>query len=157
MKIVEKFRKTFPDFNFTTDLIVGFPGESQEDFQETVKIAGEIGFSHIHTFKYSVRQGTRAERMPDQIPEKIKNQRSAVIRDISEANKIAYHQKFIGQSQRVLIEKINAKGIAKGYGEHYIPVEFKAADSSKNSFVDVNISDSRKTPEPVLIGNISVK
>ena len=145
MKIVEKFRKTFPDFNFTTDIIVGFPGESGEDFQETVKIAGEIGFSHIHTFKYSVRQGTRAERMPDQIPEKIKNQRSAVIRDISEANKIAYHQKFIGQSQRVLIEKINAKGIAKGYGEHYIPVEFKAIDSSKNSFVDVNISDSRKT------------
>lgn len=155
MKIVENFLKTFPDFNFTTDIIVGFPGENEADFQETVRIAGDIGFSHIHTFKYSVRQGTRAERMPDQIPEKIKNQRSAVIREISETNKIAYHQKFIGHSQRVLIEKINAKGIAKGYGEHYIPVEFKASGNSKNSFVNVDISESRITPEPVLAGKIS--
>ena len=128
-------------------------GETEEDFQETVKIANEIGFSHIHTFKYSVRQGTRAERMSDQIPEKMKNQRSAVIREISEANKIAYYQKFIGQSQRVLIEKINSGGIAKGYGEHYIPVEFKANGCKKNTFMNIELSDLRKSPEPVLQGN----
>ena len=153
MKIVEKFRNTYPDFNFTTDIIVGFPGESEEDFQETVKISNEIGFSHIHTFKYSVRQGTRAERMPDQIPEKVKNQRSAVIREISEVNKIAYYQKFVGQSQRVLIEKINAKGIAKGYGEHYIPVEFKADGCKRNTFVNIELSDLKISPEPLLHGN----
>ena len=56
--------------------MVGFPGETEEDFEDTCKVIREVGFSHVHTFKYSIRQGTRAERMPDQVPEKMKQQRS---------------------------------------------------------------------------------
>lgn len=121
-----KIRKHSPDFNFTTDIMVGFPGETEMEFHETCKVTEEIGFSHVHTFKYSIRKGTRAERMPDQIPEKIKTERSRVIREIADENKRKYRSSFIGKNQNVLVEKVDAAGFAKGYGEHYFPVRFKA-------------------------------
>ncbi|MCU0370917.1 MAG: tRNA (N(6)-L-threonylcarbamoyladenosine(37)-C(2))-methylthiotransferase MtaB, partial [Bacteroidales bacterium] len=83
MNLVEKIRGRYPDFNLTTDIIVGFPGETGEDFEMTCTAAREISFSHIHTFKYSTRTGTRAERMPDQVPEAVKQERSLTIRNIS--------------------------------------------------------------------------
>ena len=123
--MVNKIRLKIPEFNFTTDIMVGFPGETIEDFQETCNVIKEIGFTHVHTFKYSVRKGTRAERMPEQVPEKIKTERSGIIRDIAENNKRKYRRAFIGKTQSVLVEKINSKGIASGYGEFYLPVKFK--------------------------------
>ncbi len=119
--MAEKLRSLYPDFNLTTDIIVGFPGETEADFMQTKKMAEELAFSHIHTFKYSVRSGTRAERMDDQLTEKLKNQRSAIIRKISEENKRAYIRQMIGKPQCMLIERIGADGIARGYGENYIP------------------------------------
>jgi threonylcarbamoyladenosine tRNA methylthiotransferase MtaB len=124
--MVSKILNRIPDFNFTTDIMVGFPGETESEFRETCKVAEEIGFSHIHTFKYSVRKGTRAERMPNQVQEKVKTERSLIIRDIAENNKKKYRSSFIGKTQKVLVEKIDKTGFAKGYGEHYFPVRFKA-------------------------------
>ncbi len=147
-----KIKTRYPDFNLTTDIIVGFPGETEEEFEASCKIARNIGFSHIHTFKYSIRNGTRAARMEDQIPEKIKNERSRIIRDISLENKIKYQQSLIGKDQRVLIERINAKGMAKGYGEHYVPVEFKTELKENNRFVEVKLKSLKKGKNPVLIG-----
>jgi len=128
---VEKIWSRIPDFNFTTDIMVGFPGETEKEFQETCQVTEEIGFSHVHTFKYSVRKGTRAERMPDQVPEKVKTERSLIIRDIADSNKKKYRRTFIGKMQEVLVEKIDASGIAKGYGEHYFPVRFKADERTQ--------------------------
>jgi threonylcarbamoyladenosine tRNA methylthiotransferase MtaB len=128
--MVRKIRGKIPDFNFTTDIMVGFPGETEKEFQETCKVTEEIGFSHVHTFKYSIRKGTRAERMPDQVSEKIKTERSQVIRELAEENKRKYRNSFIGKTQNVLVEKIDGSGYAKGYGEHYFPVRFKADDST---------------------------
>src|SRR5690606_20379089 len=104
-----------------TDIIVGFPGETEEDFAATHRVVQEVGFSHVHTFKYSVRKETRAERLPGHLHEKIKSERSEIIRKIAEENKLKYRSTFVGKKQTVLIEKIQ-KGIAIGYGEHYIPV-----------------------------------
>jgi len=132
--VIEKFRGRFPDFNFTTDLIVGFPGETEEDFQKSLDAVARFGFSHVHTFKYSVRQGTRAARMENQVPGKIKAERSARIRALSDETRLAYLSRFIGKEQTVLIESIDSKGFAKGYGEHYIPVRFKAGGLQKNTF-----------------------
>ena len=132
-----KLRALYPDFNLTTDIITGFPGETEAEFQASVDMAKELLFSHIHTFKYSVRSGTRAERMPDQISEKLKNQRSDLIRKLSESNKKTYFQRMIGKQQRMLIERINADGTARGYGEHYIPIRLKARGLEKNTFVNV--------------------
>ena len=133
----ERIKTAIPDFNITTDLIVGFPGETEEDFLESAEMCREVGFSHIHTFKYSVRNGTKAATMPNQIPEKIKTERSAVIRNISSENKKRYFEQMIGKQQKMLIERISSDGIAQGYGENYIPMRLKGKHLEKNTFVDV--------------------
>ncbi len=137
-KTISQFRAVYPEFNFTTDIIVGFPGETNEEFQETLDAVAEFNFSHVHTFKYSVRKGTRAERLENHIPEKIKTERSAQIRELSEENKKQYLNSFIGKSQNVLIEKIT-QGIANGYGQHYIPVKFKASGAQKNTVHSIKL------------------
>ncbi len=148
--IINNLRNHYPGFNFTTDIITGFPGESEKDFKQTCKVVQDIGFSHIHTFKYSIRQGTRAARMTDQIPERIKRERSEKIRYISDMNKIKYSKTLIGKEQNVLIEKLQ-KGVGKGYGEHYVPVEFRTG-ADKNTFHTVKISGLSTGKDPALIG-----
>lgn len=138
-RMCEQIKSIIPDFNITTDLIVGFPGETEEDFLESAEMCKEIGFCHIHTFKYSVRNGTKAATMPNQIPEKIKTERSAVIRKISAENKKKYFKQMLGKNQKMLIERFNEKGIALGYGENYIPMQLKGENLKKNTFVDVKI------------------
>jgi threonylcarbamoyladenosine tRNA methylthiotransferase MtaB len=153
MQIVEKLRGKYPGFNFTTDLIVGFPGETEEDFDESLQLSQTAGFGHIHTFKYSVRQGTRAERMPRQIPEKVKTRRSEVIRLLADDEKRKYRLSMIGREQTVLVEKIE-NGFASGYGEHYIPVKFPAGNARKNEFVNVKLIGLEEGKEPALAGKV---
>ena len=130
-----------PDFNLTTDLIVGFPGETEATFQESCDFAREIGFSHLHTFKYSKRTGTKAAVMPDQVPEPEKSRRSEIMRGISLENKLKYFESMQGRTQRMLIERIDAKGVARGYGEHYLPIQIQGEGLQKNSFIDVKINE----------------
>ncbi len=153
MEIIEKFRKHMPDFNFTTDVIVGFPGESDADFNETARLSKEAKFSHIHTFRYSRRKGTRADRSENQLEEKIKAQRSEVIRAISEENRISYMQSMLGKEQRVLIEKIDSNGLAHGYGQHYLPVQFKATQEGKNRFRQVLLDRVNTSESPTIFGS----
>ena len=150
--IIEKIKTKIPDFNFTTDIMVGFPGETDREFEETVSLVKEIGFSHVHTFKYSIRNGTRAARMEDQIAGKVKTERSEIIRNLAETNKLVYRSSFIDKQQRVLIEQINDKGLAKGYGQHYVPVEFPAQSLKQNDFAEVQIKGISSGKDPVLIG-----
>lgn len=153
-EMADKLEELHPGFSLTTDIIVGFPGETEEHFQETVDLANEIGFGHIHTFKYSVRKGTRAERLPDHVDEKEKNRRSEIIRKISEKTSLAHRSSFIGKQQRVLVQKIIDNGYAKGFGEHYIPVIIENMGLKKNTFYDVNINSIIEENEPILIGTI---
>ncbi|MCB8995630.1 MAG: tRNA (N(6)-L-threonylcarbamoyladenosine(37)-C(2))-methylthiotransferase MtaB [Bacteroidales bacterium] len=139
MDIVHQFRKLYPDFNFTTDIIVGFPGETDQDFAKTLDIAREAAFSHIHTFRYSTRKGTRAERMENQVSAREKSARSAMVREISDFNKEAYYKSMLGKTQRVLVEKVRRGNLANGYGENYLPVTFADASATRNSFVDVKL------------------
>jgi threonylcarbamoyladenosine tRNA methylthiotransferase MtaB len=151
-QMVNKIKKKYPDFNFTTDIIVGFPGETEDDFEETCRVVKEIGFSHVHTFKYSVRKGTRAERLEGQVSEQIRNVRSKIIRELAENNKRIYRSSFIRKKQMVLVEKIDQKNHASGYGEHYIPVKFLTNDkSSLKNFIDVMITGIEKSDDPELL------
>ena len=152
MEILDTFRKHIPDFNFTTDIIVGFPGESEEDFAETLKIAREARFSHIHTFRYSRRKGTRADGLENQVMERVKSDRSEVIRKVSEENRLLYMQQMIGEKQRVLIEKVDQKGLAHGYGEHYLPVQFPASDGTRNVFRKVMLEKVEANEAPFIHG-----
>lgn len=154
--IVDTFRKRYPLFNFTTDIIVGFPGETDALFQESYNVAKEIGFGHIHTFKYSVRKGTVAEKMNGHIPDKIKVARSEQIRKLAEESKLAYRQSFIDKVQTMLIEKPDTEKGATGYGENFIPIvldqQFKV---EKNSFQKVKLTgilnDKERSVKGVLV------
>ena len=150
-EITEKIRKITPDFNFTTDIIVGFPGETEADFRETLELSREMQFSHIHTFKYSRRKGTRADRLRDQVPEAVKNERSERIRLLSEENKRAYRSAMIGKEQRVIIEKVE-QGMASGYGEHYIPILFPAGALQWNDWARVQLNGLQEGEELMLEG-----
>ena len=153
MEVVEQFRQKLPDFNFTTDVIVGFPGESEEDFQQTVDFVREARFSHVHTFRYSRRNGTRADGMEEQVEERIKSERSEVIRKLSEGIRIQYMQSMTGKQQRVLVEKVDEKGIAHGYGEHYLPVHFPTGNPARNRFEEVILKQVHPGDSPYLTGS----
>jgi threonylcarbamoyladenosine tRNA methylthiotransferase MtaB len=140
MNLINKIKASYTHFNLTTDIIVGFPGETDQQFKETLNIVKQIGFSHVHTFKYSVRQGTYAERMPNHVDEKIKNKRSEMLRMLSDKNKRNYYQQFIGKTERVLVEKDLGNNWYLGYGEHYIPVMFQHPQYLKNQWMDVKIT-----------------
>lgn len=140
-EMCDRIKTAIPDFNITTDVIVGFPGETENDFEESAELCRNIGFSHIHTFKYSVRTGTKAAAMPNQIPEAVKTERSAVIRQISAENKLKYFNQMLGKPQKMLIERIMADGTARGYGENYIPLRLKTKGLERNTFVEVTLKD----------------
>jgi threonylcarbamoyladenosine tRNA methylthiotransferase MtaB len=154
MDIVDKFRSEIPDFNFTTDVIVGFPGETEEDFQLTLDLVREARFSHVHTFRYSRRKGTRADRMENQVQERIKNERSELVRKLAEENRRAYMLSMLGKQQRVLVERVNDKGMARGYGEHYLPVTFESRNPARNWFADVTLEGLDQAEPPNMSASI---
>jgi threonylcarbamoyladenosine tRNA methylthiotransferase MtaB len=153
METVERFRKAIPDFNFTSDVIVGFPGETDDDFQKTVDFIREAKFSHVHTFRFSRRTGTRADRMKEQVPGKVMTARSEIIRNLSEENRREYMHSMQGKEQRVLIEKV-AGGMARGYGEHYLPVTFAVDDPTTNRFEQVRLTGTTPSADPVMQGTL---
>ena len=150
LEIVEKFRKIIPDFNFTTDIIVGLPGETDEDFTDTLEVAKKIGFGHVHAFKYSRRSGTKADAMAGQIDEKIKNKRSKILRDLSEDLSEKYLLSMVGKTQTLLTETIENDGFIYGYGENYVRIKMKMSDGvMSNEFYSVKIL---KLENDVLVG-----
>ena len=153
--LINTFRRKYPYFNFTTDVIVGFPGETEKEFQETVNLARELQFSHIHTFKYSLRKGTIAETLPNHLEDNIKNDRSEIIRELAEENKLKFYSRFIGKTQKVLLEQHKKDPIQyHGYGEHYLPVFINSDNLETNQFTNVKISGIDFTEKQSLIGEI---
>ncbi|HHU59184.1 MAG TPA: tRNA (N(6)-L-threonylcarbamoyladenosine(37)-C(2))-methylthiotransferase MtaB [Bacteroidales bacterium] len=136
MSIVDRVRARDPRFNFTTDVIVGFPGETEEEFEETMDVARRVGFGHMHIFKYSVRKNTRAERMPHHIPDAVKTERSQRMHALAEELKAAYRAPFDQTEQRVLVEKW-ADGKASGYNDYYVPMVFDSDNKKRNRFEQV--------------------
>ncbi len=112
--------------HFSTDVMVGFPGETEADFAATLRVCGEVGFGHIHTFRYSPRAGTRAARLPNAVPEPVKEERSAAVRALAAAGRRRLARRLRGCTQRVLVEDV-AGGLASGYGESYLRIRFPAA------------------------------
>ena len=133
LSIIDKIRGLDPLFNFTTDVIVGFPGETDDDFESTMKVSKQIGFGHIHIFKYSIRQGTKAQRMSDQIPDKIKTERSKIMHELSAELTANYRKPFDNTIQRILVEKWD-NGFASGYNDYYVPMMFETDNKQRNRF-----------------------
>lgn len=134
---IEKIRKVRPDISITTDVIVGFPGETEDDFNECVDFIKEINFSKLHVFPYSKRDGTVAAKMKDQIDGKVKKERVKTLLDLSKTLEENYNNSFIGKKESCLIEKVDCKysyGHCSNYIYLKIPKKYK-----ENEIVDVII------------------
>lgn len=140
---VEIIRKYMPEAGITTDIIVGFPGETEEEFIETLEFVKTIKFSRIHVFKYSVREGTKAAEMDNQVGEHIKSQRSKTLIDLADSISTKFMTQFIGKSVPVLIETQKKGNIFEGYTTNYLKVLIKSDINIKNEIVDAEIINVR--------------
>ena len=120
-EIVKRLRNAYNDVNLTTDIIVGFPGETEEEFEKTYQFLDEIKFYKMHVFKYSQRKGTKAAVMQNQIPGDIKELRSRRLIELSNKNEFEINQKYIGKKVEVLFEE-EKEGVFKGHTANYILV-----------------------------------
>ena len=123
-EIVKRLRNTYSDVNLTTDIIVGFPGETEEEFEKTYKFLDEVKFYKMHIFKYSQRKGTKAAVMTNQIPGDIKELRSRRLIELSNKNEFEINEKYIGKKVEVLFEE-EKEGVFKGHTANYILVYCK--------------------------------
>lgn len=138
---VEEIRQVFPNAGITTDIIVGFPGETEENHKQTMEYAEEIKFSKMHLFKYSPREGTRAAKMSNQIDGRTKKNRLHDLEKIEEANRKEFLNKQIGKTLSVLIEsKSDLEGYSGGHSTNYLKVNVKE-NIAANTIIDVNITN----------------
>lgn len=152
-KIVEIIRSYMPNAGITTDIIVGFPGETHEEFEETFRFVEEIGFSRIHVFKYSPREGTPAAESKDQINGNIKNDRSERLIKLGEDLESKFGSKFIGSTLSVLFEEESRDetGLIEGYTTNYIKVKAPGAENLIGNICHVEIESIDNN---ILIGKI---
>mgnify|MGYP002551252182 CR=1 FL=1 len=129
--IVELLRKTYDDVNLTTDIIVGFPGETEEEFNKTYEFLRKIKFYKMHIFKYSPRKGTKAAVMESQIPGDIKEIRSKKLIELSDENEFEYNCQYIGKQVEVLFEE-EKNGIYKGHTQNYMMVYCQTEQNLEN-------------------------
>lgn len=138
-------RHFFERPSFTTDIIVGFPQETEEEFKQTLSFAEKIGFYHIHVFKYSKRAGTKAAGLPGQIPEEIKNNRSNQLISLSEKMSDEYKAGFMGRIEKVLFEeKITVEGQTYqiGHNERYLKMAVKSGEDLSNQLLSVTVCNN---------------
>ena len=119
---VKLLRNNIKDVNLTTDIIVGFPGETEQEFNKTYDYLRYIKFYKMHIFKYSQRKGTKASQMPDQVQSSIKDKRSNLLINLSNENQKEYNKRYIGKEVDVLLEKQDGEYI-KGHTSNYLQVK----------------------------------
>ena len=142
-EIVRLLRKAYEDVNLTTDIIVGFPGETDEEFNKTYQFLKEIKFYKMHVFKYSPRKGTKAAVMLNQINGDIKEERSKKLIELSDRNEIEYNNSYIGKNVEVLFEE-EKDGMYKGHTQNYIMVYCQSKENLDNKIMDVVCEKAEK-------------
>lgn len=141
-RLCNKLRDTFDNATITTDIMVGFNDETEEDFKTSLQFAKEIGFEKVHTFPYSERQGTVASRKGDNVPKQEKERRASVM--IEETNKIRheYFSKLIGAKEVVLFENNLGGNIYQGYTKNYVPVRMESSTDIIGKEIEVTIKSA---------------
>ena len=138
LEITEILRKYYKDVILTTDIIVGFPGETEEEFEKTYEFLKKIKFYKTHVFPYSPRKGTIAAKMPNQITGDIKSKRSKKLIELSDINERNYNDKLIGENVEVLFEEPKG-GYIKGHTQNFILVKCKTDENFENQIKKVKI------------------
>ncbi len=136
LDITDQIREAMPDSSIGTDIMVGFPGETEVEFNNSYNLLDESELTYFHVFSYSKRKGTKAAIMDNQIDPGVIKQRSKIIRDLGMKKKIEFNKSFVGKELEVLVEN-NSKGTSR----NYISVKLHKDDYSKGELIDVVISD----------------
>lgn len=140
----ELLRKYFRNPALTTDVIVGFPGETEEEFKASRDFIDKVDFYETHVFKYSRREGTKAAAMPDQVPEEKKTRRSNILLDLSRKKQAAYEQRLLGTTQEVLIEeeiRRNGEIYQVGHTREYVKIGIRTEEKLANRLVQIEIEN----------------
>ena len=138
--LADKLRNTFPDATITTDVLVGFPTETEEDFKTTVEFVKRVGFEKVHVFPYSVREGTRAEKM-EQLTKAAKEDRASRLSEVTDKIRAEFLKNQIGKTIEVLFET-EKDNYCEGYTKNYTPVRVNSAKLCKGDFLTVEIIDA---------------
>lgn len=146
-ELINKIVKKMPDIAIGSDIIVGFPGETEENFLETYNNLKNLPISYIHVFPYSRRKGTPADKMPNQVPEIVKKERTFILNKLAQEKKKEFIQSQIGKELEVLVEFSREKktNLLKGLSDNYIPILINNNDSFKNNLVKVKIESIDET------------
>ena len=144
-EIVERLRRYYDDVILTTDIIVGFPGETEEEFEKTYQFLKEIKLYKMHVFQYSPRKGTRAAVMPNQVDGNVKEKRSRKLIELSNENQKRYNEKLVGKEVEVLFEDQaieEKKKYFKGHTQNYILVKYETDENLENTLKSVKIKSA---------------
>lgn len=142
LETVEKMRKKNPDFTVTTDIIVGFPGESDADFAETVDLVEQIEFAKIHMFPYSPRKRTRAALYPNQVPNDVMRERKAKLLKLAEVSAFRLRERFLGRTMEILLENEESEGMISGHTPNFLRVWIKKENFQPNDLVQVRLNQN---------------
>ena len=143
LRSVRNLRSAFERPAITTDVIVGFPQESEEEFARTVKYLEEISFYEMHIFKYSKRQGTKAATMPGQVPDQVKTQRSNVLLEMEKKQSLEYRSYYVGKNVEVLFEEakvMEGKTYQVGHTKDYVKIAVETEDNLANTLAVVQVT-----------------
>ena len=156
----EVIRRKFPYAAITTDVIVGFPGETEEEFKETEKFLKKVNFAEMHVFKYSRRNGTAAASMKNQVDDRIKSARSDELISLQNRLHREFEEKFIGREMSVLVEEmisVNGKAYHTGYSKEYVKVIFESDENLENTIVTLRgkmLITDEKSGEQILLAEM---
>lgn len=142
METIDRLRKADPDFTFTTDVIVGFPGETEADLAETLAVMAEVKFAKVHMFPFSERPRTRAATMPNKVPPEIIKERKQEVLRSAERHSFELHNGYVGRTMQVLLENIDSEGggSISGHTDNFLQVRIKSdAGLVPNMLVDVEL------------------
>ena len=138
--IVENLRARFPGCAITTDVMVGFAGETEEEFAQSLAFVREIGFAKAHVFAYSRRPGTKAYNAPGQVPGPVKEARSKEMLRVERASRLAFYQAQVGRVEEVLFEQPAAPGVYEGHTRNYTPVRAASGTPLQGQGLPVEIT-----------------
>ena len=149
---VKSCKEMVPEAAVGVDVLVGFPGETEEDFQQTYDLVARLPITYLHVFPYSKRPGTPAAKMEQQVPTKIKEERVAVLRKLDNKKRTAFYESRIDKVHPVLVEaEKSGDGLVKGFTDNYIPVHFRAGQEDINMIVPVKLE---KLQDRFVVGSL---
>ncbi len=137
---VEEVKKHMPNACIAADVIIGFPGETDEDFQDTYNFLEGLDISYLHVFTYSERPGTKATLLAGKVTKAVKRKRSSLLHDLSDRKKTAFYKNNLGRTVSVLFESDNSSGFMHGFSENYIKVKTPFREDLVNQIINVRLT-----------------